>query len=104
MKRIIKKGKFYWHRDNSIKGFHPSYVYKKNDKTNKYNIVCFTSSYGKRRTKLYKNINPYSNNNCYVLNTPRITKRKYFGDELYGYKVTDYRDKARIRYIANKKQ
>lgn len=96
--KIIKKGKYYWHRDSSINGMHPSYVYKKNDKKNRYNIVCFTSSNGKRRKKLNKNINPNSNDDCYVLNTPRIAKRKSFGDELLGYKVTDYQDKGRIKY------
>lgn len=102
--KIIKKGKYYWHKDNSIKGMHPSYVYKKNYKKNRYNIVCFTSSNGKRRKKLNKNINPNSNDDCYVLNTPRIVKRKSFGDELVGYKVTDYQDKGRIKYIADKKK
>lgn len=104
MAKVIKKGKYYWHYDNSIKKKHPSYVYKKNDKKNKYNIVCFTSSVGKSRTKLNKNINPNSNDDCYVLNSPRIVKRKSLSNELVGYKVTDYRDKARIKYIANKKK
>lgn len=67
-----KKGKYYWHRDISIKGLHPSYVYKKNSKKNKYNIVSFTSSNGKGRKKLNKNINPKSYDSCYVLNTPQI--------------------------------
>lgn len=102
--KIIKKGKYYWHYDSSIKKKHPSYVYKKNDKKNRYNIVCFTSSVGKSRTKLRKNINPKSNDDCYVLNSPRIVKRKSLSDELVGYKVTDYKDKARIKYIANKKK
>lgn len=101
---IIKKGKFYWHKDSSIKGLHPSYVYKKDDKKNKYNIVCFTSSKGRRRKKLNKNINPNSNDDCYVLNNPQIVKRKSFTHELVGYKVTNHQDKARIKYIANKKK
>ena len=101
MAKIIKKGKYYWHRDSSIKGLHPSYVYKKNDKKNRYNIVCFTSSKGKGRKKLDKNINPSSTDECYVLNTPQVVKRKSFGYELVGYKITDYRDKVRIKNIIN---
>lgn len=54
--KIIIKGKYYWHKDSSIKGLHPSYVYKKNDKKNKYNIVCFTSSSGKGKEKLFVSI------------------------------------------------
>lgn len=104
MTKIIKKGKFYWHYDDSIKKRHPSYVYKKEEKKNKYNIVCFTSAFGKSRTKLNKNIDPNSNDDCYVLNSPRIVKRKSFGYELVGYKVTDHQDKARIKYIAKKKK
>lgn len=104
MSKIIKKGKYYWHFDNSIKKKHPSYVYKKNDKKNQYNIICFTSSSGKGRKKLNRNINPNSHEVCYVLNNPRIVKRKSFSNELIGYKVMDYQDKAILKYIANKKK
>ncbi len=99
----IKKGKYYWHHDSSIYHNHPSYVYKKNDKHNKYNIVCFTSSNGKHRTKLNQNINPNSNDDCYVLNSPRIVKRVSFGSELKGYKVKNPIDKLRIKIISRKK-
>lgn len=102
--KILHRGKYYWHRDDSIKGFHPSYIYKKNDKKNRYNIVCFTSSKGKGRIKLNKNINPNSSKDCYVLKSPRISKRKSFGDELIGYKVTDERDKYIIKNIKRKKK
>lgn len=102
--KIIIKGKYYWHKDSSIKGLHPSYVYKKNNKKNKYNIVCFTSSSGKGKEKLNKNTNSNSNENCHVLNNPQIVKRKSFGKELVGCKVVDYQDKGRIKYIANNKK
>lgn len=102
--KIIKKGRYYWHGDSSLKRRHPSYVYKKNDKNNRYNIVTFTSSKGKKRTKLNKNINPNSDKDCYVLNNPQIVKRKSFGRELIGYKVTDPRDKYIIKKIASKKK
>lgn len=104
MAKIIKKGKYYWHRDNSYKNRHPAYVYKKNDKKNRYNIVHFTTSAGKSRTKLNVNINPKSSKDCYVLNSPQIVKRKSLTSELVDYKVIDLRDKARIKYIANKKK
>lgn len=100
----LHKGKYYWHRDSSIKGLHPSYIYKKNDKKNKYNIVCFTSSKGKGRVKLNKNINPNCSDDCYVLRTPQIAKRKSFGDELVGYKITDSRDKYVVQFIQRKKK
>lgn len=100
----IKKGKFYWHKDSSPKHNHPSYVYKKNDLKNRYNIVCFTSSHGKRRTTLLKNINPKLDKACYILNTPRIVKRNSLGRELVNFKVTDPNDKALIKYVANKKK
>ncbi len=100
----IKRGKYYWHRDSSIEGLHPSYVYKKNDKKNKYHVVCFTKSKGKHRTKLNENINPNSNADCYVLRSPKISKRKQFGNELYGFKVKNVKDKATIKYISNKKK
>ncbi len=84
--KTIKKRKYYWHRDSSSKGFHPfSYVYKKNDKKNKYNIVCFTSSNGKGRKKL--NIDPNSNQKCYILNNPQSVKRKSFSTELVGNQI-----------------
>ena len=80
--KIIKKGKYYWHRDSSSKGLHLSYIYKKNDKKNRYNIICFTSSEGKGRKKSNKNINQNSKDDYYVLNAPQIAKRKSFGNEL----------------------
>lgn len=100
----IKKGKYYWHKDSSKEGNHPSYVYKKNDKNNRYNVVCFTTSNGKHRKVLNVNINPKSTDKCYVLNSPQIVKRKSFGKELNGYKVTNKKDKAIIKYISNKKK
>lgn len=100
--KIIKRGKFYWHRDDSIKGKHPSYVYKKNDKKNKYYLLCFTSSKGKRRTKLNKNIDLNSNKDCYVLNTPRISKRNSIKNELINFKI-DKADKTLIKKIKKKK-
>ena len=100
----LHRGKYYWHRDSSRKKMHPSYIYKKNDKKNKYNIVCFTSQDGKGRSKLNKNINPKSTEKCYVWRTPRVAKRKSFEGELIGYKVTDKRDKALINYIKRKKK
>ena len=102
--KILHKGKYYWHRDSSIKQRHPALIYKKREKKNKYYVICFTSSPGRGRTKLNKNINPNSNDACYALRTPQISKRKSFGSELLGYKITDKFDKTRIKYIKNKKK
>lgn len=103
MKKILK-GKYYDHYDDSIKKRHPSYVYKKDDKKNKYNIVCFTSSVGKHRIKLYENIDSNSNKDCYVLKSPRVVKRNSLGKELVGYKVKNIRDRAIIKIIQKKKK
>ena len=103
--KLLHKGKYYWHRDDSIKGMHPSYIYKKNDKKNKYNIICFTTSPGKGRRKLNNNIDPNNiNDDCYVHLKPRISKRKSFGSELVGYKITNKKDKGLVKYIKNKKK
>lgn len=99
----LHKGRYYLHRDNSKVGFHPSYIYYKNDNKNQYKLVCFTTSSGSHRTRLNKNINPNSSSPCYVLNSPRIAKRKSISYELKGYKVTDLRDKYIIMRIKKKK-
>ena len=52
----LNVGKYYWHRDSSHKGFHPAYIYKKNTRKNKYFHLNFTTSKGKGRRKLLKNI------------------------------------------------
>lgn len=102
--KIIKKGYYYWHKDSSIKYNHPSLVYKKNDKKNQYNIVCFTSSNGKHRTKLNYNIDPKNrNNDCFALNTPQKVKRKSLGKKLDGFNIVDKRDKTIVERIARKK-
>ena len=80
------------------------YGQKKNDKKNKYNIVCFTSSKGKHRTKLKENINPSKVNEiCYVLRNPSVVKRKAIGQEINGYKITNKKDKALVKFITRKK-
>lgn len=100
--KIIKRGKFYWHKDNSIKGYHPSYLYKKNERKNKYYLLCFTSSKGKSRTKLNKNINPNSLKDCYIHNNPRISKRNNIKKEINNYRINKA-DKTLINKIKKKK-
>ena len=102
MKKLYK-GRYYWHRDASRKGLHPAYIYKKFEKKNKYYVVCFTSKKGKKRIKLLENIDPNSNEPCYVLNRPLISQGKYFGDELVGFRVKNPIDKIHIRRIKSKK-
>lgn len=102
--RKLLRGRYYWHRDSSPKKYHPSYIYKKNDSKNRYHIVCFTSSKGRGRTKLNKNINPNSNKDCYVLNNPTISKRRSFGTGLKGYELKDRRDKHIVRMIKRKRK
>lgn len=99
----LLKGRFYWHQDGSKKRFHPTLIYKKNDDKNLYYIVCFTSSKGRGRRKLFENTHPTSNEECYVLNNPRCAKRKSFGSQLPSFRVCNKRDKITIKRIQKKK-
>ena len=100
----ILVGKYYWHRDSSHKKMHPSYVYKKNAKRNRYYHLNFTSSYGSNRRKLIKNLDN-SDKDCYVLNSPQVSKRKSFAGEIqHEFKPRTYEDKNLLNYIKRKKK
>ena len=53
--RKLLKGRYYWHRDASVKGMHPSYIYKKNDKKNK-GCKADNSSYDELLDKMMQKI------------------------------------------------
>ncbi len=95
--RTLKRGKFYWHRDNSIKKQHPSLVFKTNKKKNKYHAVCFTHT--NDRIKLNKNINPKDSGPCYALKKVAVDDASKFGSEIKNRKVEDARDKSIVRKI-----
>ena len=70
------KGKFYRVKDSN--GGHPSKLFKKSTKKNKYWIVRFTSSPGRHRTRLKHQIDPERTGDSYVINKPMIEKYENF--------------------------
>ena len=111
MARKILKGKIYANYAFCKKGdSHPSLVYKKIKKRRRknkkvryeYKVVKFTSS-SKRATKLEKNIDPLSNEPCYVRRKPDRVSESSFGKELVGFKLRTPNDKALVKSIQKKK-
>ena len=72
------KGKFYRIKDSS--GGHPSKLFKKNTKKNRYWIIRFTSSPGRHRTKLKHQIDPQRSGDSFVINNPSIEKYEDFAN------------------------
>ena len=84
-KIFLLKGKFY--SVYTTGGSHPSLLYKKNRRKNKYYVIVFDSPQGRHRTKLK---HPTSNNvkESYVQNRPLLGTKKDFGNhELLGIKI-----------------
>lgn len=75
-KKPLIKGKFYRVKDSN--GGHPSKLFRKNTKKNKYWIVRFTSSPGRHRTKLKYQIDPQRGGDSFVINNPTIEKYEDF--------------------------
>ena len=91
----LERGRFYVHSDSH--GGHPSLLYKKNDRKNKYQIIVFTSSPGPKRKALKHSIEPIKVKKSYVHNTPKIVKRRELSSfPMSGLKI-DKEDKATIR-------
>lgn len=76
LKKPLINGKFYRVKDSN--GGHPSKLFRKNTKKNKYWIVRFTSSPGRHRTKLKHQIDPERNDDSFVFNKPTIEKYEDF--------------------------
>ena len=72
----LRRGKFYIVLDSS--GGHPSKLFKKNTRKNRYWIIRFTSSPGRHRTKLKHQIEPGREGDSYVINIPSIVKYEFF--------------------------
>lgn len=75
-KKPLIKGKFYRVKDSN--GGHPSKIFRKNTKKNKYWIVRFTSSPGRHRTKLKHQIDSQRDGDSFVINNPTIEKYEDF--------------------------
>ena len=97
----LEKGRFYLHSDGH--GGHPTLLYKKRDKKNKYYVLIFTSSPGPKRTRLKHSIEPIKIKISFVHNVPSISKRRDFkSKELKGIKINK-EDKPLIKFIEKKK-
>ena len=70
----LLRGRFYTHSD--FNGGHPALLYKKSDKKNRYYVVLFTSSPGKKRIKLKHSLEPSRKKNSYVHSYPVVSKRR----------------------------
>lgn len=97
--RTIRKRRFYWYKNDpsisSARGYHPCYVYDKNEAKNEYKIFCFTHKAKKgERTKLNYNIN--LKQNCYVLNSSKTIGREEFGDQIVGFKISQNKKDKKV--------
>ena len=97
----LEKGRFYIHSDGH--GGHPSLLYKKSDKKNKYYIVIFTSSMGPKRKELKHSIESIKVKTSFVHNTPKVVKRRELSSfPMEGLKIHKD-DKSLIKSIEKKK-
>ena len=97
----LEKGRFYIHSDRN--GGHPALLYKKIDKKNKYYVVVFTSSSGKRRTKLKHSIEPIKVKTSYIQNMPAVAKRNELGRKTLNRLHIHKDDKPLVKLIEKKK-
>ena len=97
----LEKGRFYIHSDSH--GGHPALLYKKRDKKNTYFIIIFTSSPGRKRTRLKHSIEPKKVKKSFVHNLPTIARRRDLSKkEMTGLKINK-EDKPLIETIKRKK-
>ena len=101
--RPLIKGKFYRVKDKN--GGHPSKLFKKNTKKNRYWIVRFTSSPGRHRTKLKHQIDPNSEGFSYAINKASIEKYENFVSPKPLENLRVHKDDLKtVREIQNKKR
>ena len=97
----LEKGRFYIHSDSH--GGHPALLYKKRDKKNIYFVIIFTSSPGRKRTRLKHSIEPKKVKKSFVHNLPTIARRRDLSKkEMTGLKINK-EDKPLIETIKRKK-
>lgn len=97
----LEKGRFYIHSDRC--GGHPALLYKKRDKKNMYFIVVFTSSPGKKRTKLKHSLDSSRTKVSFVHNYPSIAKRRELGGKVLTRLKLNKEDKPLVKCIEKKK-
>ena len=96
----LLKGRFY--SIFTTGGSHPSLLFRKNKRKNKYYIVVFDSSNGRHRTRLRY---PTSKEvkESYVQNRPLLSVRKDLGNhELFGLRIHK-EDKVMIEIVKHRK-
>ena len=97
----LEKGRFYIHSDRY--GGHPALLYKKKDRKNMYFIIIFTSSPGKKRTKLKHSLDPDKTKKSFVHNYPSVAKRRDLGSKELTRLKLNKEDKPLIKVIQKKK-
>ena len=97
----LQKGRFYVHGDKH--GGHPALLYKKRDNKNMYYIIIFTSSPGRKRTKLRHNLDSTRVKKSFVHNYPSVAKRRDLGGKVLTILKLNKEDKPLVKSIQKKK-
>ena len=94
----LEKGRFY-HRSDS-KGGHPSLIYEKCDKKNKYKTLVFTSSHAQGTKRLHRSIDTMNpKKRYYVYLKIFVGKRRDFGRKVLTRLKIQKEDKILLRII-----
>ena len=97
----LEKGRFY-HRSDS-KGGHPSLIYEKNDRKNKYKTLVFTSSHAEGTKKLKNSIDTSNPKKKYYVHLKiYIGKRRDFGRKVLTRLKVQKEDKTLLKIIIRK--
>ena len=97
----LEKGRFY-HRSDS-RGGHPSLIYEKNDRKNKYKTLVFTSSHAEGTEKLKSSIDLANPKKKYYVHLKiYIGKRRDFGRKVLTRLKVKKEDKMLLRIIIRK--
>ena len=94
----LKRGKFYI---TYAVGIHPSLIYRKSKKKNRYDAIVFGTTEGKHRTKLDKPISEGISVSV-IHNKPIRGTRKDFADKNFVGESIDKIDKAKIEFVKRK--
>ncbi len=97
----LEKGRFY-HRSDS-KGGHPSLLFEKNDRKNKYKTLVFTSSHSQGTAKLKCSIDKNNPRKEYYVHLEVfIGKRRDFGRKILTRLKVHKEDKMLLKIIIRK--
>lgn len=96
-KEKIQLGKFYRVEDPSGHS-HPAKTYKAYRMQKRYDVYSFTSK-KKKSYRLNENINPNSNNPCYVRKRPEQYGENYIKEELKDFSIRNLNDKNILKKV-----